>query len=310
MGQCYGKTIPTTENDATTSATTTTMVVSANQNQTPLPPSTPGNGSMPVKNTPGRSSHPSPWPSPYPHGVSASPLPAGVSPSPARASTPRRFFRRPFPPPSPAKHIKASLAKRLGGGKPKESTIPEERGTEPEQSLDKSFGYNKNFGAKYELGKEVGRGHFGHTCSARGKKGELKDQQVAVKIISKAKMTTAISIEDVRREVKILKALSGHKHLVKFCDACEDVNNVYIVMELCEGGELLDRILARGGRYTEEDAKAIVVQILSVVAFCHLQGVVHRDLKPENFLFTSGRDDADMRLIDFGLSDFIRPGSN
>lgn len=44
-------------------------------------------------------------------------------------------------------------------------------------------------------------------------------------------MTTAISIEDVRREVKILKALSGHKHLVKFCDACEDVNNVYIVME-------------------------------------------------------------------------------
>lgn len=308
MGQCYGKTIPTTENDATTSATNaTTMVVPANQNQTPLPPSTPGNGSMPVKNTPGRSSHPSPWPSPYPHGVPASPLPAGVSPSPARASTPRRFFRRPFPPPSPAKHIKASLAKRLGGGKPKESTIPEERGAEPEQSLDKSFGYSKNFGAKYELGKEVGRGHFGHTCSAKGKKGELKDQQVAVKIISKAKMTTAISIEDVRREVKILKALSGHKHLVKFCDACEDANNVYIVMELCEGGELLDRILARGGRYTEDDAKAIVVQILSVVAFCHLQGVVHRDLKPENFLFTSGRDDADMKLIDFGLSDFIRP---
>ena len=44
-------------------------------------------------------------------------------------------------------------------------------------------------------------------------------------------MTTAISIEDVRREVKILKALSGHRHLVKFYDACEDANNVYIVME-------------------------------------------------------------------------------
>lgn len=44
-------------------------------------------------------------------------------------------------------------------------------------------------------------------------------------------MTTAISIEDVRREVKILKALSGHKHLVKFYDACEDTNNVYIAME-------------------------------------------------------------------------------
>lgn len=185
MGQCYGKTIPTSENDTTN---TTTVVVSANQNQTPLRPSTPGNGSLPVKYTPGRTSNPSPWPSPFPHGSSASPLPPGVSPSPARTSTPRRFFRRPFPPPSPAKHIKASLAKRFGSGKPKESTIPEDFGAEQEQSLDKSFGYGKNFGAKYELGKEVGRGHFGHTCSARGKKGELRDQPVAVKIISKAKV--------------------------------------------------------------------------------------------------------------------------
>jgi len=44
-------------------------------------------------------------------------------------------------------------------------------------------------------------------------------------------MTTAISIEDVRREVKILKALSGHNNLVKFYDACEDALNVYVVME-------------------------------------------------------------------------------
>ncbi|XP_041001136.1 CDPK-related kinase 3-like isoform X1 [Juglans microcarpa x Juglans regia] len=310
MGLCYGKTNPTVENDATT----TTIVASYDNDssQTPLPSASGSNGAVnvqAVRNTPVRSSYPSPWPSHYPQGVSASPLPGGVSPSPARGSgTPRRFFRRPFPPPSPAKHIKASLAKRFGhAAKPKDGPIPEERGAEIEQALDKSFGYTKNFGAKYELGKEVGRGHFGHTCSARGKKGELKDQPVAVKIISKAKMTTAISIEDVRREVKILKALSGHKHLVKFHDACEDANNVYIVMELCEGGELLDRILSRGGRYAEDDAKFIVVQILSVVAFCHLQGVVHRDLKPENFLFTSRSEDADMKLIDFGLSDFIRP---
>ena len=121
--------------------------------------------------------------------MNASPLPGdGVSPSPARGTTPRRFFRRPFPPPSPAKHIRASLAKRLGQARPKEGPIPEDRGAEAEQALDKSFGYGKNFGAKYELGKEVGRGHFGHTCSARVKKGELKDQLVAVKIISKAKV--------------------------------------------------------------------------------------------------------------------------
>ncbi|XP_077248451.1 CDPK-related kinase 3-like isoform X2 [Tasmannia lanceolata] len=286
MGLCYGKNISVVEDEG-------------DRRQTPSDavniPS--------VKNTPIHSTSNSTWPSPYPHGTS--PLPAGVPPSPAR-STPRRFFRRPFPPPSPAKHIKASLAKRQGPAKPKEGPIPED-GSEAERPLDKSFGYGKNFAAKYELGKEVGRGHFGHTCLARARKGEIKGQSVAVKIISKAKMTTAISIEDVRREVKILKALSGHKNLIKFYDACEDANNVYIIMELCEGGELLDRILSRGGRYTEEDAKAIIVQTLSVVAFCHLQGVVHRDLKPENFLFTTRDEDAPMKLIDFGLSDFIRP---
>ncbi|KAM6600131.1 hypothetical protein CsatA_019740 [Cannabis sativa] len=312
MGQCYGKTNPTAENDPngehpSTTTITTTVVSSPNRAQTPARSSGGGWNGLFKSSTPARSSNPSPWPSPYPHGVSASPLPPGVSPSPARSSTPGRFFKMRFAPPSPAKHIKASLAKRLGRGKPKPGTIPEDEGVEPEQSLNKTFGYSKNLGAKYELGVEVGRGHFGHTCSARGKKGELKDQPVAVKIISKAKMTTAIAIEDVRREVKILKALSGHKNLVKFYDAYEDSNNVYIVMELCEGGELLDRILSRGGKYAEEDAKVIVVQILSAVAFCHLQGVVHRDLKPENFLFATKREDADMKLIDFGLSDFIRP---
>ncbi|XP_073024562.1 CDPK-related kinase 3-like [Primulina eburnea] len=309
MGQCYGKTIPTSENHG---CTTTITVTDGGDRHSQTPPR---NGTPSVKNTPSRSSAASsPWPSPYPFGVGDA-TPAGVSPSPSR-STPRRFFKRPFPPPSPAKHIRSSLRKLGAHGKkpPREGTIPEEaattvaEGAEPiHNALDKNFGYNKNFGAKFELGKEVGRGHFGHTCYAKARRGELKDIPLAVKIISKAKMTTAISIEDVRREVKILKALSGHKHLVRYYDACEDANNVYIIMELCEGGELLDRILSKGGRYTEEEAKLIVVQILSVVSFCHLQGVVHRDLKPENFLFTSRNEDADMKLIDFGLSDFIKP---
>ncbi|XP_039134723.1 CDPK-related kinase 3-like isoform X2 [Dioscorea cayenensis subsp. rotundata] len=290
MGQCHGKNIAVAEDGSP----------AGDPRRTPQPP--PSSRATPA--------HPSAWPSPFPfpQGTS-SPLPTGVSPSPAR-STPRRFFRWPLPPPSPAKHIKASLAKRQG--KPAEVPIPEDGGGgggggEGEATLDKSFGYGRNFGAKYELVREVGRGHFGHTCSARVRKGELKGQLVAVKIIPKAKMTTAISIEDVRREVKILKALSGHNNLVKFHDACEDALNVYVIMELCEGGELLDRILSRGGRYMEEDAKTIVVQILSIVAFCHLQGVVHRDLKPENFLFSTKDENSSMKIIDFGLSDFVRP---
>ncbi|KAD4888105.1 hypothetical protein E3N88_20178 [Mikania micrantha] len=227
--------------------------------------------------------------------------------NPSSNSTPMRFLRRPFPPPSPAKHIKSVLARRQGSVKPNGAAIPEGNEAEAGSGLDKSFGFSKHFGSKLELGEEVGRGHFGYTCKAKFKKGEFKGQEVAVKVIPKSKMTTAIAIEDVRREVKILRAMTGHKNLVKFYDAYEDYEKVYVVMELCEGGELLDRILSRGGKYSEDDAKAVLTQILSVVAFCHLQGVVHRDLKPENFLFTSKDENSSLKAIDFGLSDFVKP---
>ncbi|CAF2093647.1 hypothetical protein YC2023_063801 [Brassica napus] len=242
---------------------------------------------------------------------SPSPLPSLFKSSPAvsssASSTPLRIFKRPFPPPSPAKHIRAFLARRHGSSAkpPSEVSIPE--GEEFEIGLDKSFGFSKHFASHYEIDGEVGRGHFGYTCSAKGKKGSLKGQEVAVKVIPKSKMTTAIAIEDVSREVKILRALTGHKNLVQFYDAFEDEENVYIVMELCKGGELLDKILQRGGKYSEDDAKQVMVQILSVVAYCHLQGVVHRDLKPENFLFSTKDETSPLKAIDFGLSDYVKP---
>lgn len=115
--------------------------------------------------------------------------------SPARSpangssnSTPKRFVKRPFPPPSPAKHIRALLARRHGSVKPNEATIPEGSEAEVVAGLDKSFGFSKHFANKYEVGDEVGRGHFGYTCSAKFKKGELKGQQVAVKVIPKSKV--------------------------------------------------------------------------------------------------------------------------
>ncbi|KAL6988031.1 cyclin-dependent serine/threonine protein kinase [Sarracenia purpurea var. burkii] len=283
MGLCHGKPI---ENP---------------QNQSEYPP-IPGENEPGLNSQTGRTSN-------FPF-YSPSPLFNAFKNSPANynssvSSTPLRIFKRPFPPPSPAKHIRALLARRHGSVKPNEASIPE--GSEIDLDLDKNFGFSKQFMTHYELGEEVGRGHFGYTCSAKAKKGNLKGQDVAVKVIPKSKMTTTIAIEDARREVKMLRALTGHKNLAQFYDAYEDAENVYIVMELCKGGELLDRILSRGGKYSEEDAKEVMVQILSVVAYCHLQGVVHRDLKPENFLYTSKDEHSPLKAIDFGLSDYVKP---
>ncbi|RWW78636.1 hypothetical protein BHE74_00013135 [Ensete ventricosum] len=119
---------------------------------------------------------------------SPSPLRSSYKDSPANSSvksTPLRFLKRPFPPPSPAKHIKALLARRHGSVKPNEASIPE--GSEVELGLDKNFGFSKQIFSKFELGEEVGRGHFGYTCTAKAKKGDMKGEEVAVKVIPKAK---------------------------------------------------------------------------------------------------------------------------
>ncbi|KAK4437844.1 CDPK-related protein kinase [Sesamum alatum] len=245
-------------------------------------------------------SKPPPKPNPYARtDVPEYSQPPETTPPPQTpVRTPRR---RPFPPPSPAKHLKAVLLRTHGAVKPSGAAI-----NEGEEELDKSFGFSKKFASRFEVGEEVGRGHFGYTCAAIARKGELQGRKVAVKIIPKSKMTTTIAIEDVRREVRILRALTGHPNIVQFYDAFEDADNVYIVMELCEGGELLDSILARGGKFSEDYAKTVIVQILNAVAFCHLQGVVHRDIKPENFLFTSKDESSQLKAIDFGLSEFVR----
>eukprot|EP00252_Welwitschia_mirabilis_P004550 TRINITY_DN14874_c0_g1_i5.p1 TRINITY_DN14874_c0_g1~~TRINITY_DN14874_c0_g1_i5.p1 ORF type:complete len:365 (+),score=85.01 TRINITY_DN14874_c0_g1_i5:338-1432(+) len=167
------------------------------------------------------------------------------------------------------------------------------------------FGYERGFGNKYQTGKLLGHGQFGYTYVATDK---VTGERVAVKRIEKKKMVLPIAVEDVKREVKILQALSGHENVVQFYNAYEDDDYVYIAMELCEGGELLDRILAKkDGRYSEKDAAKVVRQMLKVAARCHLNGVVHRDMKPENFLFKSTKEDSPLKATDFGLSDFIKP---
>ncbi|KAJ4840680.1 Calcium-dependent protein kinase 32 [Turnera subulata] len=177
-----------------------------------------------------------------------------------------------------------------GGHRPKLIVLKAPTGREIEQ--------------RYELGRELGRGEFGVTylCTDR-ETGEA----FACKSISKKKLRTAVDIEDVRREVEIMRHLPKHPNIVSLKDTYEDDNAVHLVMELCEGGELFDRIVARG-HYTERAAATVTKTIVEVVQMCHKHGVMHRDLKPENFLFANKKENAPLKAIDFGLSVFFKPG--
>ncbi|XP_019154469.1 PREDICTED: calcium-dependent protein kinase 10-like isoform X2 [Ipomoea nil] len=157
---------------------------------------------------------------------------------------------------------------------------------------------------KYILGRELGRGEFGVTylCTDRETR-----EALACKSISKKKLRTAVDIEDVRREVAIMSSLPDHPNIVKLRATYEDDEAVHLVMELCEGGELFDRIVARG-HYSERAAAAVAKTIAEVVRMCHANGVMHRDLKPENFLFANKKENSMLKAIDFGLSVFFKPG--
>lgn len=101
--------------------------------------------------------------------------------------------------------------------------------------------------------------------------------------------------------------LSEHPNVVRIKGTYEDNVFVHIVMELCAGGELFDRIVQKG-HYSERKAAGLIKTIVGVVEACHSLGVMHRDLKPENFLFDSADEDAKLKATDFGLSIFYKPG--
>jgi len=97
------------------------------------------------------------------------------------------------------------------------------------------------------------------------------------------------------------KISSGHRNIVTLHDYFETSHNLYLCFDLCTGGELFDRICAKGNYY-EADAAELVRTIFAAVQYIHDTGIVHRDLKPENLLFRTQAEDSDIMLADFGLS--------
>uniref|UniRef100_A0A0E0CTJ7 non-specific serine/threonine protein kinase n=1 Tax=Oryza meridionalis TaxID=40149 RepID=A0A0E0CTJ7_9ORYZ len=156
----------------------------------------------------------------------------------------------------------------------------------------------------YTVGRKLGQGQFGTTylCTQVSTGAEY-----ACKSIAKRKLLSPEDVEDVRREIQIMHHLAGHGSVVTIQGAYEDNLYVHIVMELCEGGELFDRIVERG-YFSERKAAEITRVIVGVVEACHSLGVMHRDLKPENFLLKESSSSSSLKAIDFGLSVFFKPG--
>jgi len=113
-------------------------------------------------------------------------------------------------------------------------------------------------------------------------------------------------LELVKTEIEILK-IAQHPYIIRLYDIFENAEFIYIIMEHCAGGDLFSYIEKRGFRMPEPFAANIIYKLATALFYLHSYGIAHRDLKPENILMTDNTENADIRLLDFGLSKIIGP---
>jgi len=153
---------------------------------------------------------------------------------------------------------------------------------------------------KYSTGKTIGKGGSCRVVVAKEKGSENK---FALKIIPKREEINK-DLYDKERDVL---AKMDHPNIVKFVECHVDRSNFYIVTELCEGGELFDRIVDDSYPISEKKASQYIRTMLEAIKHCHDKNIVHRDLKPENFVFKTKAKDSEMVLIDFGCAMVVEP---
>ncbi|KAL2932521.1 CBL-interacting protein kinase 2 [Bienertia sinuspersici] len=146
---------------------------------------------------------------------------------------------------------------------------------------------------RYELGKLLGQGTFAKVHLAKNIK---TSAYVAIKIIDKDKVLKAGMIEQIKREISVMR-LVKHPNVVQLYEVMASKTKIYFVMEYVKGGELFNKVAE--GRLREDIARKYFQQLISAVDYCHSRGVYHRDLKPENLLLDENEN---LKVTDFGLS--------
>mmetsp|Transcript_10732 Transcript_10732/g.20227 ORF Transcript_10732/g.20227 Transcript_10732/m.20227 type:complete len:663 (-) Transcript_10732:505-2493(-) len=166
------------------------------------------------------------------------------------------------------------------------------------------FGYPRDFDVRYELLEQIGRGGYGVVWLARCRQTGLK---LAVKKLDKSSLNTHGQLDRVRREVLFQAKMGPSLSVAYLYRVFEDEDAVYMVMELCAGGPMWNRIRDEGGHYTEARAATMLRAALQAVAQCHARGIILRDVKPHNFLFLSAAEDSPLKVTDFGLAEDFDP---
>lgn len=159
----------------------------------------------------------------------------------------------------------------------------------------------------YTPGEILGQGAYGVTHSVTHRHSQ---KNYACKIIPKSKLDTKLRQERMEQEKEILIDIKKlyEPNLISTKEVLEDDHHHYIIMELCNGGTLLDRV-KKCGPFREREAASVIKQVMKALEVCHKNGIVHRDMKLDNVMYeTDTTRRSKIRLIDFGFATYYEEG--
>ena len=154
----------------------------------------------------------------------------------------------------------------------------------------------------YEIKDIIGQGRFG---AIRVGYHKIKNRYVAIKIINK-KSISEFDMQNIRHQIEILK-IALDEYVLQLLDIIENESYLYIITELCKGGDLYSYLNQRSFKIPETKAAKLIYKLAKSVLFLHTLGIIHRDLKPENILMTDMTDEADIRISDFCICKRLEP---
>ena len=155
----------------------------------------------------------------------------------------------------------------------------------------------------YRFAYEIGSGSMGTSVIAAQHRTTRK--RVAIKVINKKQIKNR---QRLSQEITIMKQLRHQPCIVELYDIYESKKKLYLVMELCEGGDLLTNV-ANQAQF-EDITCHVMHQIARAVKYMHKKGIVHRDLKPENILCCKKSCVERIKVADFGISKHMNLSSN
>ena len=154
----------------------------------------------------------------------------------------------------------------------------------------------------YEMKDIIGQGRYG---TIRVGYHKIKNRYVAIKIVNKKSMSE-FDMQNIRHQIEILK-IAIDEYVLQLLDIIENESYLYIITELCKGGDLYSYLNQRSFKIPETKAAKLIYKLTKSVSFLHALGIIHRDLKPENILMTDMTDEADIRISDFCICKRLEP---